>query len=215
MSERIPTTETLPVLLARVRACRHCADLPLGPNPVLRVDSRARILVIGQAPGTRVHATGIPWNDPSGDRLRAWMGIDRETFYDEALIAIMPMGFCYPGRGKSGDLPPPPACAPLWHPRLLAHLPAVELVLLIGQYAQRHYLAELGLASFASLTATVRNGPAPGGALLPPRPPLAPQPAVAQAQSLVRRRGGTPAAGAGQAGPRPLRLVPGTEIPCG
>ena len=99
MSERIPMTETLSGLLAQVRACRHCADLPLGPNPVLRVDSRARILVIGQAPGTRVHATGIPWNDPSGDRLRDWMGVDRETFYDASRIAIMPMGFCYPGKG--------------------------------------------------------------------------------------------------------------------
>ena len=145
MSERIPMTETLSGLLAQVRACRHCADLPLGPNPVLRVDSRARILVIGQAPGTRVHATGIPWNDPSGDRL----------------------GFCYPGKGKSGDLPPPPACAPLWHDRLLAHLPAVDLVLLIGQYAQRHYMAKQGLGPFHSLTATVRNGPVGEGRYMP------------------------------------------------
>ena len=167
MSERIPMTETLSGLLAQVRACRHCADLPLGPNPVLRVDSRARILVIGQAPGTRVHATGIPGNDPSGDRLRDWMGVDRETFYDASRIAIMPMGFCYPGKGKSGDLPPPPACAPLWHDRLLAHLPAVDLVLLIGQYAQRHYMAKQGLGPFHSLTATVRNGPVGEGRYMP------------------------------------------------
>lgn len=128
-------------LLAQVRQCRHCEPaLPLGANPVVSVSPSARLLIIGQAPGTRVHATGIPWNDPSGDRLRQWLDIDRETFYDNRRIAIMPMGFCYPGKGKSGDLPPRPECAPLWHDRLRACLPDVQLTLLVGQYAQQYYL---------------------------------------------------------------------------
>ena len=135
------STRTLNKLLREVRACRTCeAQLPLGPNPVLRASNTARILVIGQAPGTRVHQTGIPWNDPSGDRLRDWMQLDRERFYDEQQIAIIPMGLCYPGKGKSGDLPPRPECAPQWHTRLLAELPALQLTVLIGQYAQRYYL---------------------------------------------------------------------------
>lgn len=130
-------------LLARVRACQHCEpDLPLGANPVVRASSTARLLIVGQAPGTRVHATGIPWNDPSGDRLRGWLQLDRDTFYDESLIAIVPMGFCYPGRGKSGDLPPRPECADLWHESLLALMPALELVLLVGSYAQNRYLGK-------------------------------------------------------------------------
>ena len=132
---------TLNNLLAEVRACRHCEpELQLGARPVLSVAESARILVIGQAPGTRVHATGIPWNDPSGDRLREWMAVDRDTFYDASRIAIMPMGFCYPGKGRSGDLPPRPECAPLWHARILSHLPRLELTLLVGSYAQRYYL---------------------------------------------------------------------------
>ncbi|TQV80205.1 uracil-DNA glycosylase family protein [Exilibacterium tricleocarpae] len=140
-------------MLVDVRACRRCeADLPLGPNPVVRAQGSARILVIGQAPGTRVHATGIPWNDPSGDRLRDWMGVDRETFYDDSHIAIMPMGFCYPGKGKSGDLPPRTECAPLWHEKILAHLPDIALVLLIGSYAQAYYLED----SYKTLTERVR-----------------------------------------------------------
>jgi len=135
------STLTLNKLLREVRACRICeAQLPLGPNPILRASNTARILVIGQAPGTRVHQTGIPWNDPSGDRLRDWMQLDREYFYDERQIAIIPMGLCYPGKGKSGDLPPRPECAPQWHARLLAELPALQLTVLIGQYAQRYYL---------------------------------------------------------------------------
>ncbi len=141
-------------LLREVRTCTNCAThLPLGPRPVLRASTTARLLIIGQAPGTKVHATGIPWNDPSGDRLRTWMGVDRETFYDESLIAITPMGFCYPGKGPSGDLPPRPECAPLWHARLQALMPDIELVLLIGQYAQRHYLRSEG----QRLTDTVRD----------------------------------------------------------
>ena len=128
-------------LLAEIRQCRHCEkSLPLGPNPVLRASASARLLIVGQAPGTRVHATGIPWNDPSGDRLRQWLQMEREQFYDESRIAIVPMGFCYPGRGKSGDLPPPPDCAPLWHERLLARMPDLQLILLVGSYAQAHYL---------------------------------------------------------------------------
>lgn len=140
-------------LLDDIRHCSLCAELPLGPRPVLRAHESARILVVGQAPGTRVHETGIPWNDPSGDRLRQWMAVDPETFYDQRRIAIMPMGFCYPGRGRSGDLPPRPECAPRWHAAVLDQLPAVELVLLIGQYAQRYYLGE----RFTTVTDTVRH----------------------------------------------------------
>jgi len=128
-------------LLAEVRRCHHCEkSLPLGPNPVVRASVTARLMIIGQAPGTRVHATGIPWNDPSGDRLRQWLRMARQDFYDESQIAIMPMAFCYPGRGKSGDLPPPSDCAALWHDRLLQQMPQLELVLLVGSYAQAHYL---------------------------------------------------------------------------
>jgi uracil-DNA glycosylase len=149
---------TLDALLREVRACRFCAEhLPLGPRPVLRASETARILVVGQAPGTRVHETGIPWNDPSGDRLREWMGVSRETFYDEASIAIIPMGYCYPGRDpRGGDLPPRKECAELWLPKLLAFLPKIELTLLIGQYAQRHYLRD---HAKKNLSATVRAWP--------------------------------------------------------
>jgi uracil-DNA glycosylase len=133
--------ETLPQLLAEVRACRACeAHLPLGPRPVLRASATARILIVGQAPGAKVHASGIPWDDRSGERLRSWMGVDAATFYDERRIAIVPMGYCYPGRGASGDLPPRRECAELWLARLLAQMPRIELTLLVGQYAQRHFL---------------------------------------------------------------------------
>ncbi len=128
-------------LLNEVRRCRVCAaQLPLGPRPIVRAHAAARILVVGQAPGLRVHTTGIPWNDPSGDRLRRWMGVDKDQFYDEAQIAIIPMGYCYPGRGRGADLPPRRECATLWLDQLLAKLPRIELTLLIGQYAQRHFL---------------------------------------------------------------------------
>ncbi|KAF0809438.1 hypothetical protein A167_01721 [Alcanivorax sp. S71-1-4] len=155
-------------LLEEVRACRLCEDvLPLGPRPVIRAARSARILIIGQAPGTRVHATGIPWNDPSGDRLREWLAMDAETFYDERRIAIMPMGLCYPGRGRSGDLPPRPECAPTWHDRVRAELPALRLTLLIGQYAQRYYLP----AWRGSLTENVRHyAAAPPGLFPLPHP---------------------------------------------
>jgi uracil-DNA glycosylase len=134
---------TLKSLLDEIRACRACeAHLPLGVRPVVRAHESARLLIVGQAPGTRVHNTGIPWNDPSGDQLRQWMAIDRETFYDEQRIAIIPMGFCYPGKGKSGDLPPRKECAALWREKLHVHLPNIELTLLIGQYAQAYYLGD-------------------------------------------------------------------------
>lgn len=130
--------QALALLAAEVRACRVCADaLPLGPRPVFRASVTARVLIAGQAPGTKVHATGIPWNDPSGDRLRGWLSIDRDTFYDERRVAILPMGFCYPGRlARGGDRPPRPECAPLWRTRLLSLMPDIRLTLLVGTYAQ-------------------------------------------------------------------------------
>ena len=142
-------------LLARARACRLCAkELPLGPNPVFRLAASARLLIVGQAPGTKVHATGIPWNDPSGDRLRKWLALDRGAFYDTARVAILPTGLCYPGRlPQGGDAPPRPECAPLWHPPLRAHLPKVRLTLLVGSYAQAYYL---GARAGASVAETVR-----------------------------------------------------------
>jgi uracil-DNA glycosylase len=131
-------------ILLAARACRLCAaHLPLGPRPIVRAKAAARLLLIGQAPGTRVHESGVPWNDRSGDRLRDWLGIDPETFYDEARVAIVPMGFCYPGVDpRGGDKPPRPECAPAWHAPIMAALPRVELTLLIGQYAQAHYLGK-------------------------------------------------------------------------
>jgi len=145
----------LSALLREVRACRMCAaHLPLGPRPVVRAKASARLLIIGQAPGTKVHASGIPWNDRSGDRLRDWLQLDRDAFYDESRVAIVPMGFCYPGVDASGgDRPPRRECAPLWHARLFALLPRIELTLLVGSYAQKHYLRD-GRA--AAMTETVR-----------------------------------------------------------
>jgi uracil-DNA glycosylase len=142
-------------LLREIRACRICeADLPFGARPVLRLASTARLLIISQAPGSKVHQTGIAWNDASGDRLRDWIGLDRSVFYDEKRVAILPMGFCYPGAGENGgDKPPRPECAPLWHERLLNHLPDRQLTLLVGQYAQRHYL---GSGRKDSMTETVK-----------------------------------------------------------
>lgn len=138
-----PAHSTLDALLADVRACRVCErDLPLGPRPIVRASVDARILIVGQAPGAKVHALGIPWNDASGERLRNWLGIDATSFYDETRFAIIPMGFCYPGRGSSGDKPPRRECAQLWLDSLLAQLKKIELTLLIGQYAQRHFLGD-------------------------------------------------------------------------
>ncbi|MFN0111419.1 MAG: uracil-DNA glycosylase family protein [Blastocatellia bacterium] len=142
-------------LLTEIRACQVCAEhLPHGTRPVLRAHTNARLLIVGQAPGRRVHETGIPWNDPSGDTLREWLQMTRDEFYDERNIAIIPAGFCYPGTGKNGDLPPRPECAPLWHPPLLAALPKIELTLLIGSYAQAYYLRE---RIKKTLTETVAN----------------------------------------------------------
>jgi uracil-DNA glycosylase len=142
-------------ILRQVRACRSCeADLPFGPRPIVQLAPTARLLIISQAPGSKVHHSGIPWNDASGDRLREWLKLDCATFYDEAKVAILPMGFCYPGAGGNGaDNPPRPECAPLWHSLLLGHLRDLQLTLLIGQYAHRHYL---GTARKASMTDTVR-----------------------------------------------------------
>jgi len=130
-------------LLDRIHACRLCgAQLPLGCRPVLQASPRARLLIVSQAPGRKVHETGIPFNDPSGERLRDWLGIDKATFYDAAKTAVVPMGFCFPGTGKSGDLPPRPECAPTWHPQLLPRLPRLRLTLAIGQYAQAGLLGD-------------------------------------------------------------------------
>ncbi len=166
MTARETTEAELERVLCAARACRVCAaELPLGPRPVLRARATARLLIVGQAPGVRVHETGVPWNDPSGDRLRAWLAVDREIFYDQDRIAIVPMGFCYPGRNpRGGDNPPRPECAPLWHPPLLAALPKVALTLLVGLYAQRRYL---GNRRRANLTETVRAWADYGPATLP------------------------------------------------
>ena len=137
---------------AEALACRRCSG-SLEPNPVFRARAAARLLIVGQAPGRRVHATGIPWNDPSGDALREWLAMDRETFYDARRIAIVPVGLCYPGTVDGADLPPAPRCAPLWQPKFRAALPRIELTLLVGSYAQKHYL---GVRRKSSLTETVR-----------------------------------------------------------
>ena len=142
-------------LLKEIRSCTHCAEhLPLGPRPVLVAHKEAEIVIIGQAPGTKVHTSGIPWDDQSGKLLREWMDIDNHTFYTHKKIAIVPMGFCYPGKGKSGDLPPRPECAELWQQKVYDKMPNIKLILLIGQYAQKHYL---GKAAKKNLTETVRN----------------------------------------------------------
>jgi uracil-DNA glycosylase len=142
-------------LLRRIRACTHCAaHLPHSPRPVLAASTSARLLIIGQAPGAKVHESGVPWQDASGRLLREWLDVDEATFYDPQRIALLPMGFCFPGRGASGDLPPRPECAPLWHDPLLKRMQTVQLTLLIGQYSQRHYL---GASAGENLTATVRN----------------------------------------------------------
>ena len=157
--------DPLPALLREVRACALCAaHLPLGPRPVLQAGAQARILVAGQAPGRRVHASGVPFDDASGDRLRRWMGLTRERFHDPRHVAILPMGFCYPGTGRSGDLPPRGECAPLWRDRLLQALPRIELTLVIGQHAMAWHLPGRGARS---LTDTVRTWRDADPALLP------------------------------------------------
>ena len=140
-------------LQQEIRACTICAKhLPLGPRPIFQISRTARILIAGQAPGSKVHASGIPFDDASGDRLRDWLGVNRETFYDASRVAILPMGFCYPGTGKSGDLPPRPECAAAWHEKILSELSAVKLTLVIGQYAMEWHL---GTNAKPTLTETV------------------------------------------------------------
>ena len=142
-------------LVQEVRQCRLCeAHLPLGPNPVFQIHQDARVLIAGQAPGVKVHDSGIAFNDASGERLRSWMGLDNATFYDANQIAILPMAFCYPGRGKSGDLPPRPECAPAWREQLLEALPNLKLTLVIGKYAQAWHLPD---AKYSTLTSLVQN----------------------------------------------------------
>ena len=148
------TNTTFAKLQRDIRACTICAEhLPLGPRPVFQISQTARILIAGQAPGSKVHARGVPFDDASGDRLRDWLGLDRETFYEAKRVAILPMGFCYPGTGKSGDLPPRPECAAAWRGKVLRELTAVKLTLVIGQYAMAWHL---GLRGKATLTETVQ-----------------------------------------------------------
>ena len=141
-------------LLSEIRSCRICEEfLPLGPNPVVQFSRESRIHIVGQTPRTKVHASGVPWDDASGRNLRKWMGVDEETFYDTSKVAIVPMGFSYPGKGKSGDIPPRPECAEAWHDKVMSYLPKFELTLLIGQYAQNYYLE----SRLNTLTETVKN----------------------------------------------------------
>jgi uracil-DNA glycosylase len=152
-------------LRRRIATCRVCAaSLPAGPRPIVQFSTTAKILVVGQAPGAKVHASGVPWQDGSGERLREWMGIDAADFYDAARVALMPMGFCYPGKRAGGDLPPRSECAPLWHGQILAALPEDRLTLLVGAYAQAHYLPR---APRRSLTEAVRAFETFGPALVP------------------------------------------------
>lgn len=149
----------LAAAIAEARACRLCAkELPLGPRPVLLVRPTSRLLIVSQAPGTRVHETGLPFNDRSGDRLRDWLGIDRDTFYNHPNIGIMPVGLCYPGADvKGGDLPPMKICAPTWHPRIRPLLRQVELTLVVGSYAQAYYLGKHRKASMTETIAAWRE----------------------------------------------------------
>lgn len=136
-------THSLSELVVQAQACTVCAEhLPHGPRPIFSISPAARLLLIGQAPGRRVHETGIPWNDPSGDTLRAWLGMTREQFYDVSNVAILPTGLCYPGTVKGSDLPPRPECAPLWHQPMRDAMPNIQLILLIGAYAQAYYLGK-------------------------------------------------------------------------
>lgn len=148
MLDHAPAHPEFEALVARIRACTACAGLPLGPRPIFQAHPAARILIAGQAPGRVTHAKGQPFDDVSGDRLRAWLGVTREQFYDPRLFAIVPMGFCFPGTGEGGDLPPRPECAPLWHPPLLARMPRIALTLLLGRHA---LLAHRGLGDNARL----------------------------------------------------------------
>ena len=142
-------------LLDEIRKCVVCAKfLPNAPRPIVQASMQSKIVIIGQAPGQKVHNSGVPWDDQSGDELRRWLGVTKEQFYDPNLFALVPMGFCYPGKGKSGDLPPRPEFAPLWHKRLLKHLKEIKLIILIGQYSQKYYL---GAKFRPTLTENVKN----------------------------------------------------------
>ena len=159
------TRNNFKYLAKQIKSCTLCEPhLPEGPNPVFQASSDAKILIVGQAPGIRVHRSGIPFDDPSGDRLRDWMGIESGVFYDSRKVAIIPMGFCYPGKGKSGDLPPRPECAAAWRQPLLEHLPSIELTLVIGQYAIAWHL---GNRKQKTLTQTVQNWKAYGPEIIP------------------------------------------------
>lgn len=159
------TTNNFNSALDAVRSCEHCIEhLPHGARPVVQLDPNAKILIAGQAPGSKVHATGIPFDDPSGERLRLWMGVDKNTFYDATKIAILPMGFCYPGTGKSGDLPPRKECATLWRSELLALMPNIQLTLVIGQYAIAWHLPNM---KKNTLTSTVKAWEAHWPTMLP------------------------------------------------
>lgn len=159
--------EELAALLANVRACSLCENLPLGPRPILQASPTSRILIAGQAPGRITHGKGVPFDDPSGNRLRDWLGVSREQFYAPGLFAIIPMGFCFPGTAKGGDLPPRQICAETWRTRLLAQLPAIRLTLVIGQYAQNWHLAA---QQHLSLTQRVRAAPPDAAAIPLPHP---------------------------------------------
>lgn len=163
---RLIADADFPALLQRIRQCTLCADvLPLGPRPVLQASPSARLLIVGQAPGRRVHDTGVPFNDRSGDRLREWLGIDRATFYDERLVALVPMGFCYPGTTAAGDAPPRPECAPAWREQLLSRLQQVRLTVAAGRFAHAYHLQARG-----SVAQTVRRWRATGDVIPVPHP---------------------------------------------
>jgi uracil-DNA glycosylase len=159
-------SETIETLFREIRACTYCAEnLPMGPRPVVRGSASARVCIIGQAPGVRVHRSGVPWDDPSGKRLRGWLGVDDHTFYDETRFAIIPIGFCYPGTMENGgDYPPRKECAPLWHAPVIDALENVELTLLVGSYAQAYYL---GKSRRKTMTETVRSWRDYGPDILP------------------------------------------------
>lgn len=149
------TENDFDLLLQRIKQCKVCEPhLPLGANPVMAAHTKSKVIIIGQAPGIKVHQTGIAWNDKSGDQLRNWLNVEKDFFYNPENFAILPMGFCYPGKGKSGDLPPRKECAPLWHQPVLEGINKAELILLIGNYAQRYYLKD---QAQKTLTETVRN----------------------------------------------------------
>lgn len=174
------TRDSLAHLLDEISACRFCADaLPCGPRPVVQAGRSARLRIIGQAPGRKVHETGVPWDDASGRRLRAWLGLTPAQFYDPEKVAIIPMGFCYPGKASSGDNPPRPECAPRWHDRLNAELPAIGLTVLVGQYAQAHYLAGRRKATLTE-TVTAWREYLPSGWLPLPHPSPRNQPWLAK-----------------------------------